>query len=276
MTPYFINSYEQVGPKNTHANYIVRSNLAQGQAQIHSPNISAKLLLAGSETYKSGGNRFAVRCGQFLLAAPGEPFELTIESFAHGCCFYFDLNYVSSLISEILSEDIEGGDGDIPSIKTIRLPTRSSRAGVLMQAVAKNALNADINLLATYLAESIVTLSNLSANLPFKRESTRQELLTRLEIARTFIADAGNNQISLSDIERASCLSRFHLIRLFTNVYGVPPLRFHQNLKLDKARERVKAGTPQKIVAEELGFSTVSSFSRAYRRRHSCSPSIDQ
>lgn len=276
MTPYLINSYEGIGPKPTSSDYLVRSSLNQGRAQIHSANFSAKLLLTGSENYTSASNRFALGSGQFLLTAPSESFELTIESHAKGCCFYFDPNRVSRLMSEVLSEDIEGGSDDVPDVKTIRLPIRGSQVGLLMQAVANNRLDADANVLATYLAEHIIYLANLSANLPCKRASTRQELLVRLEVARTYIVDSGSHHLSLTDIEQASCLSRFHLIRSFTNTYGVPPLRFHQNLKLDIAKKQIKAGVPQTVVAEELGFSTVSSFSRAYRRRHGYSPSEDQ
>lgn len=276
MILYNVNSYNEIGPKPARTNYVVRSSLDRGQATIHSLSISAKLVLTGSEMYQSSDSRFSVGPDQFLLTTPDESFDLTVAASAKGCCFYFEPGYVNSLLSECLSEDLEGGDVAVPSIKTTRLPVRSCSFGLSMYSIAKSATDIDVDLLSAHLAESIVNLSHLSKSLPFKRDSTRQELLARLEIARTFIVDARNESISLADIESAACLSRFHLIRLFTRVYGVPPLRFHQNLKLDTAQEQLKAGVPQKVIAEALGFSTVSSFSRAYRRRHNRTPSEDQ
>lgn len=272
MKSYQISSYEEVGPSSTFNNYFVRSDLGQGEAKIHSQGISTKMLLTGSEVYESMGNRYAIRNDQFLLTAPDESFELTVKSAAVGCCFYFDLNYVERLMSELISEDLEGGDDTTPNFQTLRLPTRNSALGLNMQAVAKNLIDPNANILATLLAETIVNASYLSAKLPCKREKTRRELLSRLEAARAFILDAKNTQISLQDIERASCLSRFHLNRSFALAYGTPPLRFHQNLRLDIARGRIKAGAPLSDISEELGFSTVSSFARAYRRRHNTSP----
>jgi hypothetical protein len=56
--------------------------------------------------------------------------------------------------------------------------------------------------------------------------------VTRLEIAQAYLIDAGNNEVTLQDLERASCLSRFHLIRSFTCVYGAPPLEHcHTDLR---------------------------------------------
>jgi len=276
MKTYCIDSYEGIGPQSTSTNYIIHSDLARGEAQVHSPNFSTKMLLAGSERYESENNRFSIKRDQFLLTAPDEPFSLTIDTSAVGYCFYFDTDYIKSLMSELISEDLDGGEGAVPSMRTIRLPINSSRLGLSMLAIANNTLHADTDSLSTDLAETLINLSSLSAKLPCKREKTKQELLARLEIARTFIIDEQNNSITLLDISRASSLSCYHLNRSFSAAYGVPPLRFHQNLKLDAARKKIMAGFPQSMVAAEIGFSTTSSFSRAYRRRHNCSPLHDE
>jgi AraC family transcriptional regulator len=275
MTPLVIDSFDRVGKPPDTANYMVRSSLCGGQASIHSAKISTKLVLSGTEIYTTPESRFCLAPSQFLLAMPGE-YQLTVESPATGCCFYFDFNYVSRLMSELISEDLEGGDGNIPSIKTLRLPIQGSQLGLFMRAIANKQLEPDVDILATYLAQSAIDISCLSDKLPCQRKSTQQELVSRLEIARAYLMDAGNSQVTLQDLERASCLSRFHLVRSFACVYGAPPLRFHQNLKLDAAQKQIKAGVPKKVIAEQLGFLSATSFSRAYRRRHSCSPSEDQ
>ena len=165
-----------------------------------------------------------------------------------------------------MAQDIEGSDDEIEPLNTVKLPINSSQFGKMIFAISNRELVADIDVLTTLLAENISQLSNISRRLSTARLSTRQALLSRLEVARTFIAEAKDSHITLSNIERESCLSRFHLIRLFTQVYGTSPMRYHQNIKLGHARTLLKTGMPQKEVAEKLGFSTVSSFSRAYRR----------
>jgi hypothetical protein len=175
MTPLVIDSFDRVGKPPDTANYIVRSSLCSGQATIHSSKISTKLVLSGAETYATPEGRFCVAPGQFLLAMPGE-YELTVGSSATGCCFYFDFNYVSRLISELISEDLEGGDGNIPIINTLRLPIQGSQLGLSISAVANNQLEPDVDILATYLAQSAIDISCLSDKLPCQKKTLGESL----------------------------------------------------------------------------------------------------
>lgn len=274
MIGYTVNEYQDIGPKPCGNNYLVKSRLCRGSIRLQSANFSAKLVMFGCESYQATADRFSVNHGQFLLAVPGEDLKLNVASTAQGCCFYFDPGYIRRLISEFSSPDIEGAGGNIPYLGSIRLPYQSSSFGLAIRAVAQNKLDADIHLLSMSLAETLVNLAQLKQRLYCQRPATQRELLTRLELAKSFILDAKYQQITLGDIESAACLSRFHLTRLFAKVYGAPPLRFHQNIKLDIARTQIAAGVPLKQVAEELGFSTVSAFSRAYQRRHNSRPSM--
>jgi AraC-like DNA-binding protein len=239
MHTEIIDSFGDVGKSPVCKNYIVRSNLSVGQAQSCSSTVSAKMVLAGSETYAASGVRFPIRQGQFLLAVPGETYELTVGSSALGCCFYFDLTYVNRLLSEILSEDLDGGDGSVFNLHTLRLPQLGSTLGQLMFAMANKTIAPDFDTLTIALAEHACYLSRLDAKLPYQRNGTRRELVSRIELARSYLLEAGNNTVTLSELERASCLSRYHLVRAFTLVHGIPPLRFHQNQRLDAAREQI-------------------------------------
>lgn len=274
LTSYFVNGYNEIGPKPQQNNYRVCSNLPRGHATIQSKVTSAKLVLSGAEHYKSGNKRFTVSPGQYLLSAPEETLDLTITAPTQGNCFYFDQHYLRRLLSQCLSKDIEGCDNAPETLDTIRLPVQNSQFGRALLAIANNKAAADIDQLTVLLAENICQLLNAQNRLNNKRRGTRQELLSRLETAKGFITETEDIHLSLSEVEKVSNLSRFHLIRLFSQVYGMPPKRFHQNLILEKACEMIKAGDAQKEVAEALGFSTVSSFSRAYRRHHKAPPSL--
>lgn len=267
MTSYFIDQYDSTVPPHTSPNYIVRSELGRGKLAIQSPCISAKMLLTGAEVYTSDDRRFAIQAHQFLLAEANAPLTLAIDSTAKGCCFYFNIQQVSQLIAELISEDLDGGDQQLPSMETIRLPLHGSEFGLAMQAVAHKQQPHNWDSLLPILAESLVHWSHLGTSLPVQRKKTRQELLARLEMARSFIIENRHHAISLADVEAAACLSRYHLSRSFTQIYRVPPLRFHQNLRLDQAHQQRLSGVDAKTLAKQLGFSTVSAFTRAYQRR---------
>jgi len=69
-------------------------------------------------------------------------------------------------------------------------------------------------------------------------------------------------------------LSRFHLTRMFSEVYGAPPLSYHRQLRLDLAAIRLRLGaTTPTALAHEMGYGSLSAFSRAFRSRFGFPPS---
>lgn len=68
-------------------------------------------------------------------------------------------------------------------------------------------------------------------------------------------------------------LSKFHFHRLFKNATGIPPARYHLNLRLDAAR-RLLRETSMSImdITLELGFANPSHFAQLFRRETGLSP----
>ena len=271
-----VENLEDVPGERPGAPHIVRSSLQRGAAKTQSPMISAKCVSHGEEQYDAGGIRRVIYPRRFLLSAPGEAFDLCVSANAKGCCIYLDPNDLHQLFGQMISEDMEGGDRAQADIWTVALPVGASDFGKKLEAIMRNNASADAQELTASLAELLGRLWRLDNSLPFKRPSARRELIARLETAHAFLLEAADRLVSLDDLERAACLSRFHLSRSFTLAYGVPPLRFHQNIRLDAAKKRVRTGEPIEAIAADLQFSNLSSFSRAYARRHGCRPSTNQ
>src|SRR6266699_1782539 len=71
---------------------------------------------------------------------------------------------------------------------------------------------------------------------------------------------------------RAADLSRFHLIRLFRQRYGVTPFAFQRNLRVERAREALRHGDSLASTASELGFADQSHLGRAFRHVMGATP----
>lgn len=270
------DSFENVLHERPSTPHIVRSSLKKGSARIQSAMISAKCVLRGDEQYRTKDWRHVIYPGRFLLATPDMEFDLRVHSKADGCCIFLDPGDLRKLIGQMNSEDLEGGDEGSFDDWTMTLPSAANAFGIKFEAVARRRANGDVQELTAMLAELVGLLSGLNRRLPFKRPAGRRELITRLETARVFLEDAADRSTNLIEVEEAACLSRFHLSRTFALAYGVPPLRFHQNIRLDVAAKQVRAGEPLASIASRLGFSNLSSFSRAYFRRHGRRPSFDR
>ncbi|HET9711379.1 MAG TPA: AraC family transcriptional regulator, partial [Pyrinomonadaceae bacterium] len=94
------------------------------------------------------------------------------------------------------------------------------------------------------------------------------------EAAKTYLAAKMSERITLDDVARAVHASPFHLARIFQQQTGVPVHRYLTQLRLRASMERLAEGADDiTAVALELGFSSHSHFTDAFRREFGRPPS---
>jgi AraC-like DNA-binding protein len=82
-----------------------------------------------------------------------------------------------------------------------------------------------------------------------------------------------NETVTLSELATASHLSRFHLIRSFTNALGLPPHAYQIHVRIERARELLRKGIHSGQVASLVGFSDQSHFTRHFKKIMLITPS---
>lgn len=94
--------------------------------------------------------------------------------------------------------------------------------------------------------------------------SSNIKLLSQIKDYITLNAD---REISLEDMQSLFSMSKFHIIRLFRETYGMTPIHFHQLTRIHKAKEMIQL-TDLSIteIAEQLGYSSIHSFSRSFKK----------
>jgi AraC family transcriptional regulator len=104
-------------------------------------------------------------------------------------------------------------------------------------------------------------------SLPASRSAKRLELYRRLSWGRDFIHSNYHRPITIEDMARAACLSKFHFIRLFHALEGVTPYRYLQQKRV-AAAQRLLATTQLSHVeiADRVGFDHRSTMFRHMRR----------
>lgn len=93
-----------------------------------------------------------------------------------------------------------------------------------------------------------------------------------VERARLFIVSRYREKLLLQDIARAAAYSPYHLCRIFKQETGVSVNRYVNRLRLMAALECLDAATDLSTLAHELGFSSHSHFSTAFRREFGSTP----
>jgi AraC-like DNA-binding protein len=107
-----------------------------------------------------------------------------------------------------------------------------------------------------------------------RRQGTDADHADRAEAAKTYLASHASERITLDDVARAVHASPFHLARVFQQRTGVPVHRYLTLLRLRAALERLADGAVDLThLALELGFSSHSHFTDAFRREFGQPPS---
>ncbi len=105
------------------------------------------------------------------------------------------------------------------------------------------------------------------------KKATQEELYRRIFLAREYMYDNPESNLSLNQVATEVGMSKFHLLSNFKKLFNTTPHRYHTELKLQKALELLKAGNSVSEVCFHMGFESVGSFSNLFKKRFNIRPS---
>jgi AraC-like DNA-binding protein len=99
--------------------------------------------------------------------------------------------------------------------------------------------------------------------------------MERLTLVRNYLKHHVTKKIALDELSSVTNISKHHLIRLFKKAFGMSPIQYHQLVRIEKAKEKIKfTESPISSIAEEFGFESIHSFSRAFKKIEGVPPSF--
>lgn len=90
---------------------------------------------------------------------------------------------------------------------------------------------------------------------------------------RKYINDHFDEELSLELLSDVHCTSKFHLLRLFKQYYGLTPKQFHIERRLHRAKALLLGGANIAETCYDVGFESPSSFSTLFKARFGSTPS---
>lgn len=97
--------------------------------------------------------------------------------------------------------------------------------------------------------------------------------IERLELARKYISENINKSLTLNEISLIAGFSKNYFARIFKVQYGVNPMQFHTDLRIERAKQLLTFSEMNVTeIAIELGYMNIHTFSRAFRKSTAMSP----
>lgn len=118
-------------------------------------------------------------------------------------------------------------------------------------------------------------LNRWERNLIMKKSAKRRMYEQRIYRVQDYICGRLDLDLSLEQLARVSAFSPFHFHRIFRSVAGETLYDFIRRKRLEKACAMLAADNDMRIIdiALSCGFSTPSSFSKAFKQHYNMSPS---
>jgi AraC family transcriptional regulator len=250
--------------------------------------LSIKTVLRGEVCWIVEGRRLLVDPHTFLVLGDGQRYSMNINSTnpVETCCVFFRGGFVEEVAQDAttpLASSLDSPWRDAPQLAFLsRLHSDSNRA--LLPKIWSLAERCRAALQPSSFEEDFLTLSQNFLMLyreveaqfmrvPAAKTSTRRELFRRLQIAREYLHESVDRRISLEEVSREACLSRYHLHRAFRRVFRLTPHAYVTALRLNRARSLLQGGRAVTDVAMDIGFTSVSAFTRLFRSRFGLPPS---
>jgi AraC-like DNA-binding protein len=219
------------------------------------------LISAGAQRSLSGRGMVEAVAGDLIAVNPNEVHDGTPIGEGRS----WRILYVSpEVISQCLSDITEGG------VAMAEIPRPVFRDAAIARQFGALFAAATGGVGALSCEEGLLTL--VAAVMRGGAASVRPAVPGSIRILQELMDDDPAAAISLSDLARASSLSRFQVLRAFARATGMTPHAYLVQRRIDLARRLISSGVPLAEAAFAAGFSDQSHMTRVFISKYGVSP----
>jgi len=223
-------------PRHLHDEYVISANLT------------------GIEEIWLSGKTDFVKSGQVTLYNPG---TIQASRFESQCVEFVSVHLPQSVIKSLADENNVQSNHEAPFLRegiinNSRLFTSLCRFATSSRENCGVSQEQELMMLCGELLE---THSPLEGN-------DKQRIGWVIE----YLRDHLNVKPQLEKLAQIAGLSKYHLVHLFTQHIGMPPLQYHMQLRLHQARNLLRRNVHPLDAAMTLGFYDQSHFINSFRK----------
>ncbi|WP_105431839.1 AraC family transcriptional regulator [Neorhizobium sp. T6_25] len=250
------------------------------EVEPHSGGFSLKTVFSGSEAYELKDRAALVVPGEVLLVRQNEVYSSSIATPVETDSFslFFPFEFYRQVIAEGRSQTLHRFLDSAAS--SVSLPVNSEFSSLLRRIATELEATDSKLLLGELVAQLQMAIGGHVedvvknyARISMRIGVRKADRLRRLMRAREMLHDDLGRELTLAELASEACMSEFHLLRCFAEAFGVPPSRYLEQLRIERARELlVSSRLSVKVVADRAGYTNFSAFCRSFRRATGTTP----
>lgn len=271
-------------------NVILNGHYSSIEYPLHWTALSIKCAFGGTEQYETSRVKYNVNDKNFLVLNEGAMYSSRInnDSKVESFTINFKPDFAGEVIKTITSGNSELLDYPAKDAQSKyrffeRLYSHDEKSLSLLANI-KMYINSPgesssnrINELLGELLENMCLLNNASLNsaseISSEKRSTRLEIYKRLTFARDYMYSNYSENINNDMLAGIACLSPYHFLRLFKQVYKLTPHQYLTKIRLEAAKDLLQAGNDTVSgICQAVGFESTSSFCQLFRKYSGLSP----
>lgn len=220
---------------------------------------------AGCETFRVRGGRYYARPGLITFVNPLE----THDGEPYGPGYSYRMTYPEIGLMQEVAASLSGRETD--GTPFFPQPLVEDAQGAVLFAAAHRAIEDGGDLMAgeEMLLRFYAHCLAHHADLAVRTVGTEAGPVTK---ARAVFEARYEEDLSLADLARLTGLPRHHLIRAFRQETGLTPHAYLVDVRVRRARERLRRGEMPGDVAAATGFCDQPHLTRAFKARFGVTP----
>lgn len=213
---------------------------------------------AGAEILKVEGASHVISAGGMITVDPGQPHSN--RTLGEDCLRYRVFYLSSSLVASHLDQDP----------MRFRAPSRTASAETQRLLHLHRWFEHSTG---DKLAQQSAIAEIVDITFQMDATMTHEPQLPKFaSLAREYIDQNFREGFGLDELARAIGASKFHATRCFTRAYGLSPIAYRTQRRIQEAKRLILAGMPLAEVATDLSFADQSHLTRQFQSLVGISP----
>ncbi len=237
-----------------------------------------KYVLEGTKYYRFNNQQVAVGKHQYVILNNDQRICSEAEKGTRGVSFFLSSALMHETYAHYSSKNAPLEFFEFPQTKSNDVLGQWLHQIVSFYEQAPITFRHQMEDLFLKLSETIVqeqaSIQGKFDQLKIVKQLTRKELYKLIVMTKEYLQDNSSHHISLDSIGKNIGVSKYYLHRLFTKVTGSTPLQYLTQIRLDKAKNKLKHSSDSIFdIAIACGFESLAYFSVVFKRHQGLLPS---